>query len=45
MEKRLAEINNIVLLGFKMPTNMAISMFQILVKLVVNIIVVEKDFL
>ncbi len=44
-EQRLTEVTNIVALGFKMPPNMAISLIQILSKLVVDTIPVEKDFL
>lgn len=44
-EQRLTEVTNIVALGFKMPSNMAISLVQILSILVVDKIPIEKDFL
>ena len=44
-EQRLTEVTNIVALGFKMPSNMAISLVQILSILVVDTIPIEKDFL
>lgn len=44
LESTLREVNDVVVLGFSMPANMAVSLFQILTKLLISTVKIEKDF-
>jgi hypothetical protein len=45
LQEKLQVIGNVVSLGFQIPTNLALSLTQIIVKMLMEIVDVKKDFL